>query len=66
MGGSSQETHRDPVIPVLTGIVIIILTARLGGHVFERAGQPAVLGELVVGVILGNLSLVGVHLRWTS
>ena len=48
-------------MPVLTGIVIIILAARVGGHVFERYGQPGVLGELVVGVILGNLSLAGIH-----
>ncbi|NOX57143.1 MAG: cation:proton antiporter [Planctomycetes bacterium] len=52
--------HADPVGPVLLGVVIIILAARIGGHLFELAGQPAVLGELVVGVILGNLTLVGI------
>lgn len=55
-----ENTHTDPVAPVLLGIVIIILAARLGGHFFELAGQPSVLGELIVGVALGNLSLLGI------
>ncbi len=33
--------------------------AKLGGHLAVRLGQPAVLGELVVGVLLGNLDAVG-------
>ena len=37
------------------------MAAKLGGDWFERAGQPAVLGELVFGVLLGNLSLLGFH-----
>lgn len=52
--------HSDPIAPVLMSIVIIVLGARVSGHFFEICGQPAVLGELVVGVILGNLALVGV------
>lgn len=34
--------------------------ARLAGWLVERVGQPPVLGELVAGMVLGNLSLVGV------
>ena len=41
-------------------LVTILLTAKVGGEVFETLGQPAVLGELVFGVILGNLYLIGV------
>jgi Kef-type K+ transport system membrane component KefB len=33
----------------------------LGGHLAERIGQPAVLGELLVGIVLGNLHLVGIE-----
>jgi Kef-type K+ transport system membrane component KefB len=40
-------------------IVIILLAAKLSTLV-ERLGQPPVLGELVMGVILGNLFLTGV------
>ncbi len=42
----------------LLWIVVILVTAKLAGLI-ERVGQPAVLGELVVGVVLGNLALVG-------
>ncbi|MFQ5731858.1 MAG: cation:proton antiporter [Planctomycetaceae bacterium] len=52
--------HGDPIAPVLLGVVVIILTARIGGHFFEKIGQPGVLGELLVGVLIGNLTLVGI------
>ena len=50
----------DPVAPVLLALAVILAGAKLGGDVAERVGQPAVLGELVVGIVLGNLDLVGV------
>ncbi|MEZ6064637.1 MAG: cation:proton antiporter [Planctomycetaceae bacterium] len=53
-GGHGSGGHSDPVAPVLAGIVIILLLAKIGGDVFERFGMPAVLGELIVGVLLGN------------
>ncbi len=40
-------------------IAILLLLAKLSSLV-ERWGQPSVLGELVMGVILGNLALFGV------
>lgn len=51
--------HTSPVLPVLLGLVVILAAAKLGGALFERFHQPAVLGELIFGVILGNLALVG-------
>lgn len=51
--------HSDPVVPVLIGIIVILLAAKIGGHVFELMGQPSVLGELVFGMLIGNLPLVG-------
>src|SRR2546421_1609135 len=50
----------DPVAPVLLALAAILAGAKLGGDLAERMGQPAVLGELVVGIVLGNLDLVGV------
>ncbi len=50
------------IAPFLFAISVILIAAKVGGEIFERFHQPAVLGELVFGVILGNLSLVGVHL----
>ena len=42
------------------GIAVLLIAAKISGLV-EKFGQPAVLGELVIGVILGNLALVGIH-----
>ncbi len=47
------------VAPLLITLVILLLAAKLGGDVFERLGQPAVLGELLCGIVLGNLQLIG-------
>jgi Kef-type K+ transport system membrane component KefB len=52
--------HADPVALVALGLAIILATAKVGGHLAERVGQPAVLGELLVGIVLGNLGLVGI------
>lgn len=51
----------DPVTPVLLAWAMLLAVAKIGGHLASRAGQPPVLGELISGVLLGNLPLVGVH-----
>ncbi|MEK6767607.1 MAG: cation:proton antiporter [Gemmatimonadota bacterium] len=51
--------HADPVAQVVLALAVILLVAKLGGDLATRIGQPAVLGELVVGVVLGNLTLAG-------
>src|SRR5436309_4820894 len=51
--------HGGPVVPVLLGLVVILVAAKVGGEIFERMGQPAVLGELLFGMVLGNLALLG-------
>ena len=45
---------------VLIGVALVLLIAKLGGELFERFNQPAVLGELIGGVLVGNLVLFGV------
>ena len=40
---------------------MILIVAKLGGEVFERVGQPAVLGELISGIAVGNLALLNFH-----
>jgi Kef-type K+ transport system membrane component KefB len=47
----------DPA--VLIGVVVMLVAAKLGGELFERYGQPAVLGELFGGVLIGNLIIFG-------
>ncbi len=51
--------HSDIAV-VLLALVVILAGAKLGGDLATRAGQPAVLGELVAGVLLGNLHLLGI------
>jgi Kef-type K+ transport system membrane component KefB len=46
---------------VLVGVAAILVIAKVGGELFERFGQPAVLGELLGGIIVGNLTLLGFH-----
>jgi Kef-type K+ transport system membrane component KefB len=53
--------HAGQAPLVLLYLVVILLGAKLGGDVFERLRQPAVLGELLFGVVLGNLSILGFH-----
>lgn len=47
--------------PTLLGLTVILAVAKLGGSVAIRLGQPAVLGELVAGLVIGNLTLLGWH-----
>jgi Kef-type K+ transport system membrane component KefB len=47
----------DPM--ALVGIAVLLMIAKLGGEFFERIKQPAVLGELIGGIIIGNLALIG-------
>ncbi|HYM80323.1 MAG TPA: cation:proton antiporter [Candidatus Limnocylindria bacterium] len=47
--------------PILAALVLILIGAKLGGALFERFGQSAVLGELLAGIVIGNLGLLGVH-----
>jgi Kef-type K+ transport system membrane component KefB len=46
---------------VLAGLAVMLLMAKIAGQLFERIGQPAVLGELLAGIILGNLALIGFY-----
>ena len=41
--------------PTLFAIALLVTSAKVGGLVAERWGQPAVLGELLVGMGLGNV-----------
>ena len=43
----------SPILQLLIVLVIVLLAARLGGRAASTIGQPAVLGELLAGVILG-------------
>lgn len=50
-------------LQLLIALIIIIIAAKAGGYISLRLGQPSVLGELLVGIILGP-SLLNV-LHWS-
>ncbi len=52
--------HDDPVTPVVLALAVVLAAAKLAGHIAIWMGQPAVLGELVAGVVLGSLDIVGI------
>jgi Kef-type K+ transport system membrane component KefB len=49
------DRHSDPVAPVILGVTAILIFAVIGRYFSRRLGQPSVLGELVVGILLGNV-----------
>ncbi len=56
---AADQAHNDPVSTVALWLVVILLAAKFGGDILTRLGQPAVLGELIAGVVLGNIVLSG-------
>jgi Kef-type K+ transport system membrane component KefB len=52
---AAGEEHGDPVAPVLLALVVIAVAAAFGGRAMRKLGQPAVLGELLIGVLVGNI-----------
>jgi Kef-type K+ transport system membrane component KefB len=59
MFAAAAAHDAGPVPEVLLGLAFILVGAKLAGSLAEWLGQPAVLGELLVGVVLGNLTVVG-------
>jgi Kef-type K+ transport system membrane component KefB len=58
---TGAQGHGDEISHLLLALVIVLPAAKLAGEVAERWGQPAVMGELMAGLLLGNLSLIGFH-----
>src|SRR5574341_1883764 len=50
--GGGGQVHFGPI---LFGLAVLVVAAKVGGLLIQRLGQPPVLGELLVGIILGNL-----------
>src|SRR5256885_3675763 len=51
---SAGNVPADPVARIALFLACVLVAAKLGGELAVRAGQPAVLGELVAGIVLGN------------
>lgn len=46
---------------LLTSLLILIVCARLMGHLFEKYNQPSIIGEMLAGIILGPSLLNLIH-----
>lgn len=57
----ANESQEGVFPKVLLILFLILGLAKIGGDIFERLGQPAVLGELFFGILLGNLGLLRLH-----
>ena len=47
----------DLIIEKLLEIVIILIAAKTGAELMRRINQPAVIGELIAGVVIGYYAL---------
>lgn len=58
---SAEGSSGHSIAVTLLWIAVILLAAKISSLV-EKFGQPSVLGELVIGVVLGNLVLLGINI----
>src|ERR1700691_1220076 len=57
-GSAASRANESDLLHVLLALVVVIATARAMGWVFRSANQPAVVGEILAGIVLGP-SLLG-------
>lgn len=57
---SFYHNIKHPLALLLAQIVTIIFTARIFGWIFNKIGQPTVIGEIIAGIFLGP-SFIGMH-----
>ncbi len=55
-----------PFLQLVLALAIFIFAAKLGGYISYRLGQPSVLGELIVGLLLGPSVFNLLHLPFFS
>ena len=49
-------SHNDPIAPVILGVTGILFVALIGRFSARKLGFPSVIGELIMGIIVGNLA----------
>ena len=62
----STEGGSSSLLPLLLALTILIASAKLAGALAVKIGQPAVLGELVAGLLLGPTALDIFHLPFLA
>jgi Kef-type K+ transport system membrane component KefB len=53
-----RQNFEDPLTRLFVQLILIVLATRVCGGLMRKAGQPAVIGEMIAGILLGP-SLVG-------
>lgn len=48
-------------LPFFTNLLILLVTAKLFGEMFERLKQPSMIGEIIAGIVLGPSLLGFIH-----
>jgi Kef-type K+ transport system membrane component KefB len=51
--GGSEKSDPHVLMHVLLALVVVIIAARLVGALFKKLQQPAVIGEVLAGIMLG-------------
>ncbi len=54
-----MEPHFE--LPFFTNLLILLVSARIFGELFERMKQPAMIGEIIAGIILGPSLINLIH-----
>jgi len=49
-------SHKDPIAPVILGVTGILFVALIGRFSARKLGFPSVLGELLIGILVGNIA----------
>lgn len=57
---SLHHNLSHPLAILLAQIITIIIAARIFGWIFQKIGQPTVIGEMIAGIVLGP-SLIGMY-----
>jgi Kef-type K+ transport system membrane component KefB len=48
-------------LPFFTNLLLLLVSARIFGEIFERFKQPAMIGEIIAGIILGPSLINLIH-----
>ena len=48
-----RQNFQDPLTRLFVQLILIVLAARVCGGLMRKAGQPAVIGEMIAGILLG-------------
>lgn len=50
----NEASHFDPVAPIILWVTLLFFFGIVGRYIAKRLHQPGVLGELLMGVLVGN------------